>query len=395
MHVVRLDEVCEINPRMPKTVSDDDTVSFLPMAAVSEDGQIDFEEERPVREVRKGYTYFERDDVLMAKITPCFENGKATRTSSLANRLGFGSTEFHVLRAGPEVDPAYLFYLIWNAKFRELGANNMTGSAGQKRVPADFLKRLEIPLPPLSEQRRIAAILDKADALRRKRKRAVELLDSLTQSIFLEMFGEEPEQLSRWGEPVPLSEVANIGSGITKGRKLNGSSTRQVPYLAVVNVQDRRLDLSTVKFIEATNAEIARYRLELNDLLLTEGGDPDKLGRGTLWTGDLDEAIHQNHVFRVRIISNCILPLFLSWLVGSSYGKKYFLSVAKQTTGIASINKTQLSAFPTIIPPLELQQEFVYAAERITGEARRFALAMDRVDSLFSSLQHRAFSGQL
>ncbi|MER9337896.1 restriction endonuclease subunit S [Mesorhizobium sp. M0293] len=298
-----------------------------------------------------------------------------------------GADGVKVLKPKPDVeaDPRFLYHF--------LSANEIP-SAGYSRH-YKFLKRLEIPLPPLPEQRRIAAILDNADALRRKRKRAIELLDSLTQSIFLEMFGEEPKQLSRWGEPVPLSEVANIGSGITKGRKLNGSSTRRVPYLAVVNVQDRRLELSAVKFIEATNAEIARYRLELNDLLLTEGGDPDKLGRGTLWTGDLDEVIHQNHVFRVRIISNRILPLFLSWLVGSSYGKKYFLRVAKQTTGIASINKTQLSAFPTIIPPLQLQQEFAQAAERIAGEARRFALAVDQVDTLFSSLQHRAFSGQL
>ncbi len=155
---------------MPKGLSDEGVASFLPMAAVSEDGLIAFEEERPVREVRKGYTYFERGDVLVAKITPCFENGKATRTSALRKPFGFGSTEFHVLRAGNEIDPSYLFHMIWNSKFRTVGMNNMTGSAGQKRVPADFLKRLEIPLPPLPEQRRIAAILDKADALRRKRR---------------------------------------------------------------------------------------------------------------------------------------------------------------------------------------------------------------------------------
>src|SRR5882672_4670728 len=161
MQVARLDDVCEINPRMPKTLADDDVATFLPMAAVSEDGHIDFEEQREVREVKKGYTYFERGDVLVAKITPCFENGKATRTISLNTAVGFGSTEFHVLRAGKGIDRSYLFHMIWNSKFREVGAKNMTGSAGQRRVPADFLKRLEIPLPPLDKQRRIAAILDK------------------------------------------------------------------------------------------------------------------------------------------------------------------------------------------------------------------------------------------
>lgn len=395
VHIARLDAVCEINPRMPKGLADDAAVSFLPMAAVSEDGRIDFEEQREAGEVKKGYTYFERGDVLVAKITPCFENGKATRTEALANPAGFGSTEFHVLRAGREIDSSYLFHLIWNSKFREVGANNMTGSAGQKRVPADFLKRLEIPLPPLDEQRRIAAILDKADDLRRKRKRALELLDGLTLSIFFDLFGHSGEDISRWGKPIPLSDLAEIGSGITKGRKLNGQAVRQVPYLAVANVQDRRLDLTNVKTIEATEGEIARYRLQENDLLLTEGGDPDKLGRGTLWGGELIEAIHQNHIFRVRVESEFVLPLFLNWLVGSPYGKRYFLGVAKQTTGIASINKTQLSEFPTILPPIDLQHRFVRLAEEVAIQARRLISSETNTETLFSSLQSRAFSGQL
>ena len=96
------------------------------------------------------------------------------------------------------------------------------------------------------------------------------------------------------GKPVALAELADIGSGITKGRKLNGQATREVRYLAVANVQDRRLDLSYVKTIEATENEISRYRLQKGDLLLTEGGDPDKLGRGTLWASEIVEAIHQN-----------------------------------------------------------------------------------------------------
>lgn len=144
-------------------LSDDDVASFLPMAAVSEDGHINFEEERTIRDVKKGYTFFERGDVLLAKITPCFENGKAARTTSLRNSFGFGSTEFHVIRASDEIDTSYLFHMLWNSRLRTIGANNMTGSAGQKRVPVDFLKRLEIPLPTIDEQRRIAAILDKAD----------------------------------------------------------------------------------------------------------------------------------------------------------------------------------------------------------------------------------------
>src|SRR5262249_52376355 len=137
-----------------------------------------------------------------------------------SNPIGFGSTEFHVLRAGKEIDRSYLFHMIWNSKFREAGAKNMTGSAGQKRVPADFLKRLEIPLPTLDKQRRIAAILDKADALRRKRKRAIGLLDSLTQSIFIEMFGD-PVSNPKSFPWKTLGEIGRLDRGVSKHRPRN------------------------------------------------------------------------------------------------------------------------------------------------------------------------------
>ncbi|ESY82207.1 restriction endonuclease subunit S [Mesorhizobium sp. LNHC221B00] len=251
-----------------------------------------------------------------------------------------------------------------------------------------------MPLPPLREQQRIAAILDKSDVLRRKRKRAVELLDNLTQSIFFELFGHTSDDISNWGDPIPLSDLAEIGSGITKGRKLNGQSTRPVPYLAVANVQDRRLELTNVKTIHATESEISRHRLRKDDLLLTEGGDPDKLGRGTLWADELSEAIHQNHIFRVRINSNAVLPLFLNWLVASPYGKRYFLGVAKQTTGIASINKTQLSEFPTIVPPIDLQRRFARMAQSIGAETERVISSLTETQLLFASLQQRAFDGE-
>lgn len=257
------------------------------------------------------------------------------------------------------------------------------------------LGNLEIPLPPLAEQRRIAEVLDRAEALRAKRRAALAELDSLTQSLFLDLFGDPVTNPKGWSDTLTLGDVSDIVSGITKGRKLNGEAVREVPYMAVVNVQDKALNLQTVKTIEATASEIRRYKLLKNDLLLTEGGDPDKLGRGTLWNDELPESIHQNHVFRVRLTSSDFDPLFLNWLVGSQRGKKYFLRSAKQTTGIASINMTQLRGFPLLAPPIALQQEFarrVGAVEKLK-QAQRAALAEQ--DALFATLQHRAFRGEL
>ena len=114
--------------------------------------------------------------------------------------------------------------------------------------------------------------------------------------------------------------------------------------MAVLNVQDKKLNLEQIKTILATEDEIEKYKLKNNDLLLTEGGDPDKLGRGTIWRGEIEECIHQNHIFRVRAKDQNLNMEFISWLVSSEYGKKYFLKCAKQTTGIATINKNQLKS---------------------------------------------------
>lgn len=263
------------------------------------------------------------------------------------------------------------------------------------QVNREDIASLQMELPTLPEQLRIAAILDHADALRAKRGAALAQLDTLTQSIFLDMFGDPVTNDRDWRDDAKLGDVAEIASGVTKGRRLNGKPTRAVPYLAVANVQDRALRLKEVKTIDATEAEIARYRLHDNDLLLTEGGDPDKLGRGSLWTGQIPECIHQNHIFRVRITSPDIDPVFLNWLIGSKRGKRYFLRSAKQTTGIASINMTQLRGFPILMPPVDRQRLFADQVRAVTSLSMLQTVAASELDTLFASLQHRAFRGEL
>ncbi len=262
-------------------------------------------------------------------------------------------------------------------------------------VSKSKFERLTIPVPPLAEQRQIAMVLDRAEALRAKRRATLAQLEVLTQSIFLDIFGDPTKNPKRWPDTKPLGEVADIVSGVTKGRNLDGKVTREVPYLAVANVQDRKLNLSVVKTIEATADEIQRYRLLRNDLLLTEGGDPDKLGRGTLWGDELSECIHQNHVFRVRLTTDQINPLFLNWLIGSQRGKRYFLRSAKQTTGIASINMTQLRGFPLLLPPITFQHDFARRVAAVDKLKTAHRASLAELHALFASLQNRAFRGEL
>lgn len=254
---------------------------------------------------------------------------------------------------------------------------------------------LEIKYPPLAEQRRIVSILDQADELRQKRQQAIEKLDQLLQATFIDMFGDPVSNPKGWRSDKNLGDVTDIVSGITKGRKITGKSLREIPYLAVSNVQDKYLNLSIIKTIEASDDEIERYRLKQGDLLLTEGGDPDKLGRGTLWNNEVDECIHQNHVFRVRLTSKEFTPNYLNWIVGSEYGKRYFLKSAKQTTGIASINMGQLKKLPLLTPPLDLQIQFDERCIKIHQIKNQLVDSYKDINHLFSSLQNQAFNGTL
>jgi len=153
----------------------------------------------------------------------------------------------------------------------------------------------------------------------------------------------------KW-KKVPLDHVAHVQTGLAKGKK-NIKNPVLVPYLRVANVQDGYLDLSLIKEIETEKNDIHKYLLKQGDVLLTEGGDFDKLGRGAIWQGDVNPCLHQNHIFVVRPKDHILIPQFLSLLTGSSYGKAYFLKCSKQSTNLASINSSQLKKFPVLLPP--------------------------------------------
>ena len=159
----RGDELATVNPRKEIVDNENLPVSFIPMASISENARIIGTHIEPYSKVSKGFTSFRDGDIIIAKITPCFENGKGALADNLNNDLGFGSTEFHVMRTKFNVNPHFLFFHTISYPFRKRGEANMTGSAGQKRVPTDFVKAYRIPLPSLPEQRKIAAVLSACD----------------------------------------------------------------------------------------------------------------------------------------------------------------------------------------------------------------------------------------
>ena len=247
-----------------------------------------------------------------------------------------------------------------------------------------------LPLPPLDEQRCIAATLDKVTDLISKRRQQLDKLDELVKARFVEMFGDtviNPHELPS----VCLSNFADIVSGITKGRKTSGEELFEVPYMAVSNVKSGYIDWTTVKTIEATKSEIEQYRLQSFDVLMTEGGDPDKLGRGAIIQNPPIDCIHQNHIFRVRVDSSRLLPQYLEEYLQHPKAKKYFLSCAKQTTGIASINMTQLRNLPVLLPSLEQQKQFSAIVEQIDQHKLTIQRSLDKMETLKKALMQQYF----
>ncbi len=239
------------------------------------------------------------------------------------------------------------------------------------------IKSVWLPLPSLPEQTAIVRFLDYMDRRIRRYIRAkqklIKLLEEQKQAIIhravtrgldpnvrlkpsgVEWLGDVPEH---W-EVVRLKDVAGVQTGLTLGKAYLGSSTKSYSYLRVANVQVGRVDLRHVKHIDVPEREAQGAMLQPGDVLMTEGGDIDKLGRGCVWHAEIPVCLHQNHVFAVRCNRTLLLPEFLVGLMASQHGRTYFQLTAKQTTNLAATNSTTLRAFPILQPPIDEQQAII------------------------------------
>ncbi|WP_334122364.1 restriction endonuclease subunit S [Glutamicibacter sp.] len=260
----------------------------------------------------------------------------------------------YVLTNFRDVLPRYFFYYF--SSFFRLMAQD-----GSARTTVDSVRRwmltdMPFVLPPLDEQCIIADYLDREtaqiDALVAKQEEFIELLRERRQSQISDIFAS-------LGSPnTQLRRVAHIQTGITLSGGGNPSHP-QWPYLRVANVQMGRVDLSHVKEIHLPPAEATTSLLRAGDVLMTEGGDIDKLGRGTVWDGSIERMVHQNHVFAVRAKPARLVPAFLAWWLDSSIAREYFYLTAKKTTNLASTNKTVVGRLPIHIPEISRQDEIV------------------------------------
>lgn len=387
---IALGEVAEINPPIPRAAVDDPgmEVSFVGMSGVSEVTASVLEHDvRTVAECRKGYTAFQRGDVLVAKITPCFENGKIVM-ADIPHAFGFGSTEFHVIRPRPDkLDPRFLLHFLRVPFFRIQGERRMTGSAGQRRVPANFLSTFDIPLPPLLLQRRIAEVLDKAEALRAKRRAALAQLDSLTKSLFLDLFGDPATNPKGWPTK-PLGEIGKVITGNTPPRSNPNYYGKHIEWIKSDNINTPHYYLTkATEGLSESGKSIARTVPAGSILITCIAGSPECIGNASMT--DREVAFNQQ--------INAFIPdkedahfIYAQMIVGKRLIQEASTAGMK---GMVSKGRFEQILFP--LPPISLQREFarrVAAVEKLKTAQRA---ALTELDALFASLQHRAFRGEL
>lgn len=361
--------------------------TFVGLEHISGEGEVHNPQVIQKNEIKSTKFIFNSDHVLYGKLRPYL------RKIARPNFQGVCSTDILPISTKSNLDRDYLFHYLRQDEMVRLAALRSSG-ANLPRISPKILADFPIRFPRcINEQRRIAAILDKADVIRAKRQQALALADDLLRATFLDMFGD-PGANPRGYPARQLAEVADIRSGLTKGRKLGGKPSKFLPYMRVANVQDGFLDLSSIQEIEVALDEIERFELHRGDILLTEGGDPDKLGRGTIWKNEIKNCVHQNHIFSVRTITKDILPEVLIALIRSEHGRRYFMRAAKQTTGIATINKKQLSEFKVLLPPLSEQNLYNSKVERIQKFQCKLTCGIQNAELIFKSLSQRVFRGE-
>lgn len=433
---------CEINPSRPKlTASPDNTpVMFVPMAAVDEvTGVVSKHESRMLGDVRaKSYRSFAPGDVLFAKITPCMENGKSAIVPDISNGLGFGSTEFHVLRPRADVNPRFIWHFIRQESFRKLAEGQMSGSVGQLRVPVAFLRDFPLPLPNKEMQNGIAKALDFAtekgqsaivhlSAARRE-------MDRFRRSVLAAACSGR--LTADWREAHPDATTAEEALGAAQSTRLRGrrdehsvdleipelpasyalatlgeaclaleygTSKRceagpdELPVLRMGNIQKGELDWSDLKFASGDD-ELERLMLQDGDLLFNRTNSPELVGKTAVFHGERP-ASFASYLIRVRFAKEIAHADFVHYWISSAAGRAWARAVKTDGVSQSNINGTKLAMMPLPLPPIDEQHEIVRRVKSLLRVAEevlsRMQDASRRIERSSQAVLAKAFRGEL
>ena len=341
----KLGDCCEVNPRRPNlTLKDTDIVSFVPMPSVSENGYLQDVADEEYGKVKKGFTYFENNDVLFAKITPCMENGKGAIAEGLTNNIGMGSTEFHVLRPIEGVSsPYWLLALTRLPFFRERASKNMTGTGGQKRVPAKYLENFMVGLPPIEEQNRFENIYKQADKSGFDGRK----------SQFIEMFGS-----GNW----PEKRLGEVGS-FTRG---GGFQKSDYVEHGIPCIHYGQIHTKFGPFISSHITEISsdlesktKFASKGDVIIAITSEDTEGSCKSTAWLGDYSVAVGGH----AAIYKHSMNPLYMTFFLHSTLFNHAKMEYVHGTK-VFEIRPDDIAKILVPCPPISLQEKFATIAHQ-------------------------------
>ncbi len=443
----------ELNPRkVPKeALPEDAPVTFVPMPAVdAETGTIAAPQPQPFGKVRKGYTSFIENDVIVAKITPCMENGKAAIARGLTNGHGFGSTEFHVLRPTGVAIPEYVYHFVRQESVRNEAESQMRGAVGQKRVPPEFFENEPFPLPPLAEQKRIVAqvesLLSRASAARERLVKVPSLLARLRQSVLAAACSGQ--LTADWREEHPELDAANLLQDVLRQRRerseqkskrkhydaplepdltdlpeipkswtwstldqliaegpQNGLYKPKSAYgdgAPIVRIDDFQNDFirprDELLKLRVTEDEAEKYALQAGELIINRVNRPSHIGKCMIVPSDLCPAIFESNMMAMTV-SPSIEPRWILTYLQSADGHERLTVNAKWAVNQVSINQIDVRSTPVPLPPLSEQQEIVRRVESLFGLTQQVERRLDRsraaAAALVQSILRSAFRGEM
>lgn len=396
-----LGELCEFRPKKAEArnrLSATDQVSFFGMEDLGIDQKYPCSERiRSLGDVAGSYTYFAEGDLLLAKITPCFQNGKLGIARDLKNGVGFGSSEFIVIRPAPELDREYLYYFLSREGFRAEGVSRMGGSVGQQRVPNSFIQGQQIPVLPLAEQRRIVGILDEAfEGIATAKANAEKNLQSARALFESHLHAVFTQRGEGWVD-VRLGDIAKTQYGLSQAMNSEGIGFK---IFRMGEVQGGRLlDTGQMKFVDIGRAEFSKYRLDPGDVLFNRTNSFELVGK----TGIFDlpgEYCFASYLIRLTLPRNTMMPSFLNYFMNTAHFQTSVKAKASKSINQANINATILSNENIRYPQsLEDQKAIVNRLDSLREHTQRLESLYQRklaaLDELKQSLLHRAFSGNL
>jgi type I restriction enzyme S subunit len=361
---------------------------------------------RKFSEVKKGYTGFLEGDVLFAKITPCMENGKMAVVPALQNDIGFGSTEFHVVRACRDISPQYLYYFVSSKQYRMIAERNMTGAVGQRRVTTHYLNESEIPLPPAKDQQRIVAkieeLFSELDKGVENLRTAQQQLKVYRQALLKHAFegkltaGLSSEEVGPGWLEYKLGELLDFLTSGSRGWAAYYADAGDV-FIRAQNIKHDRLDLNDIAFVALPDrAEGLRARVKVGDVLITITGA--NVTKSALIKRDVGTAYVSQHVALCRPTKN-VLPDFLYWFVVAEAAGRKQLNDLAYGAGKPGLNLENIRSVTIRLPNLAEQAKVVELIEDKLSVIEDFEYtitdSLQRAEALCQSILKKAFSGQL